>query len=88
MNTAKTITERFFQDKHGKLVIGQSPNAPILAWAILVVANLFLHNPHVAILQNTVLFAWAYLELTEGVNYFRKLLGAVVLIGVTVGFFL
>ena len=80
--------ERFFKDKDGKVVIGQTPNAPILIWAVLLVVNLFLHNPHVGIVQNLFLFAWAYLELTEGVNYFRKTLGAVVLVGIVVSFFL
>ena len=77
--------ERFFKDKDGKVVIGQTPNAPILIWAVLLVANLFIHNPHISTLQNVFLFVWAYLELTEGVNSFRKTLGAVIALGVIVG---
>lgn len=80
--------DRFFKDKDGNVVLGQPPNAPILLWAVLLVANLFLHNSHVAMVQSAFLFTWAYLEFTQGVNYFRKMLGAVVLIGVTISFFL
>lgn len=77
--------ERFFKDKDGKVVIGQTPNAPILVWAVLLVANLFIHNSHIGTLQNVFLFVWAYLELTDGVNYFRKALGAVIALGIIVG---
>jgi hypothetical protein len=33
------------------------------------------------------LFAWAYLELAQGVNYFRRLLGLAVLTAAVVGYF-
>lgn len=88
MKKNATFVQRFFQDKHGNVVIGQAPNVPIIAWAVLMVENLFMHNPHISMLASTVLFAWAYLEITEGVNNFRKTLGAVVLVGVVVGIFL
>lgn len=87
MKKTATIIERFFKDKDGRWVVGQFPNALISIWAVLLVTNLFMHNPHVSSLQSAVLFAWAYLELTQGVNYFRKTLGAAVLLVVVIGFF-
>lgn len=83
----KNKVEAFFKDKNGKVVIGQFPSVLISLWVVLLVLNLFMHNKNVDDLQAAVLFAWAYLELTQGVNYFRKTLGAVVLVVVIVGFF-
>ena len=34
-----------------------------------------------------LLFIWAYLELTAGANYFRKALGAAVLIAIALSYF-
>lgn len=88
MKKTMTTVGRFFKDKHGKWAIAQFPNAFLFVWAILLVTNLFLHNQHIGMLQSAVLLTWAYLELTDGSSSFRKTLGAVVMSGVAVGFFI
>ncbi|NCU30791.1 hypothetical protein EOL73_03560 [Candidatus Saccharibacteria bacterium] len=80
--------KKFFKDKHGKWVIAQFPNFLMFAWLTLLLINFFAHDQNISVLQNAVLFTWAYLELTEGSSYFRKTLGAIVLIGLVVSFFL
>ena len=32
------------------------------------------------------LFTWAYLEITDGANYFRRLLGTAVMVALVVGY--
>ncbi|MDL2363338.1 MAG: hypothetical protein QFB86_03080 [Patescibacteria group bacterium] len=61
----------------------QMPNAPLIAWIILKVASLLTDGPlskYISIAAAIVLAIWAVLELKSGVNYFRRILGAVVLL--------
>jgi len=75
---------KFWKDKTGKVVIWQSPNLPLWAWIISTSLSKVL--PHgqlnfaVSLISFGALFTWAWLELSRGVNYFRRCLGAVVLI--------
>lgn len=73
----------FFKDKNGKVVIGQSPNAPL--W-IAIVLWICVYIP-IPVVQSfaklaviPVMLYWSYLEVFFGVNTFRKLLGIVVTI--------
>ena len=62
-------------------VLAQVPNAPlIVAVLALVVSRLFHEGSSAYLFARAVLYMaitiWAYLELAEGVNGFRRLLGA------------
>ncbi|MFJ1269161.1 hypothetical protein ACD661_11390 [Legionella lytica] len=76
----------FFKDKNGRIVILQIPNGPLIAWFIFTILNLLLAGWHSQItyifhmLSFGFIFTWAWLELTSGVNYFRRTLGLIVLI--------
>jgi len=78
----------FFKDKQGKWGIIQFPNVLLSIWIILLLVNFLTNNQPLKLLQSAVLFAWAYNELTRGLSYFRKSLGAIILLVVTVGFFM
>lgn len=75
----------FFKDKKGRIVLFQAPNAPIIFWFTFTVLNLLWSNnqPKVhylfQILSFGFIFTWAWLEITSGVNYFRRTLGLLVL---------
>lgn len=90
MNQPKTepLIERFFKDKEGHWAIIQLPNLLLSLWIVLLIINLLVHSSQVKLLQTALIFTWAYLELTQGDSYFRRSLGAVVLAGVVVSFFL
>jgi hypothetical protein len=82
---------KFFTDKHGRRVIGQKPNLPIIGWFVCKVlayglAGQPLHAG-LQLLSAAFLFTWAYLELTSGASYFRKALGLIVLAWVVMGYF-
>ncbi len=89
--TARGITNALFRDKEGKLVIFQLPNAPIVAWAALKLAMLFVadENLHASLeqLAAAVLFTWAYLEITSGASLFRRILGGLVMVVTVAGMF-
>lgn len=74
---------RFFHDKHGQLVIWQWPNLPVYGWLAFQALSALTHSPRFKEgfdnIATAFLFTWAFLELTQGVNYFRRLLGLVVL---------
>jgi hypothetical protein len=80
-----TLFDRTFRDRQGTVVIVQPPNLPICTWvAASSLKFVFTQGPIFEGLDAIAfgsLFAWAWLELFEGVNYFRRALGALVLIG-------
>lgn len=73
----------FFKDKQGKLVIGQLPNKPLLVALGLYVLRYFPNQTTQLISRwgvSIVLIYWAFLEITSGVNSWRRLLGVIVLL--------
>lgn len=86
----QSLLNKFFRDKNGKVVIFQPPNIPITGWFLCTIAAYFfqgqikdgLHG-----LGTAFLFLWAYLEITEGVNYFRRSAGSIVMLYILVKFF-
>jgi len=82
--------KRFISDKHGKIIIWQAPNLPLLGWfAFFVISRLFSGQLSSGFSQVSTasLFVWAYLEITDGANYFRRLLGGVVMFIIVLSFF-
>lgn len=72
----------FFKDKHGTYVIGQWPNKPLILALGLYVLRYFPNSTAqqfshwgVAI----VLIYWSFLEITSGVNRWRRFLGIIVM---------
>lgn len=62
-------------------MVGQYPNAPLWAMIAGAIASLIFSEGSTAhdaaqTLLYMALTVWAYLELTDGVNGFRRLLGA------------
>jgi hypothetical protein len=80
-----TLFDKTFRDSEGNIVIAQPPNLPILVGITATVLNLIVKNGNIHTGLDAVafgsLFTWAWLELFEGVNYFRRALGLIVLIG-------
>lgn len=69
-------------DKNGRVVVWQWPNFPLYAWMVFGVASHLLSGglrSGSATLSRAALFIWAYLELTQGASYIRRILGLLVL---------
>lgn len=83
------LWDKFWKDDHGRVVIWQMPNAYLIAWVVLTIASLATTNHLSDILAGTaaiVLAVWAGLEIFRGVNYFRRLLGLLVLVYTVITF--
>jgi hypothetical protein len=83
------IYKYFFYDKSGNFVLWQFPNVPLLIWLIFRLLSFFNIlsdlNYFFDQISTGFLFIWSYLELTQGVNNFRKVLGLVVLVFLIIG---
>ena len=81
-----TLVDKTFRDNEGNIVIGQMPNLPLIVGIVTSLLTLLFTSGKINILLDLVaygsLFTWAWLELFQGVNYFRRALGLVVLIGI------
>lgn len=81
----ETLFNRTFRDSQGQVVLAQKPNLPILVWLTATLLNLIPTTPNLHIGLDALafgsLFTWAWLELFQGVNYFRRSLGLIVLLG-------
>ena len=79
------LFDKTFRDSEGNIVLGQMPNLPILVWFTATLLNLIPTSGSIHVVLETIafgsLFTWAWQELFEGVNYFRRALGLAVLIG-------
>jgi hypothetical protein len=79
------IYKKCFCNDEGKLTIAQFPNLPILL-ALFFIACGFIPGLNsdfktiVSYLASSFLFVWAYLEIAQGINYFRRALGTIVMI--------
>jgi hypothetical protein len=83
-----TLFDKIFRDSDGNIVLAQMPNLPIIVWITASLLKLVFTtgeiNTGLDALAFGSLFTWAWLELFQGVNYFRRALGLGVLIGVMV----
>lgn len=81
-----TFIDKTFRDSNGNIVIAQMPNLPLIVWFATSILSLILPTGNINIVFDTLatgsLFTWAWLELFDGVNYFRRALGLAALIGI------
>ncbi|ELR97371.1 hypothetical protein [Gloeocapsa sp. PCC 73106] len=83
------LFNQVFHDGEGKIVLAQTPNLPLIVWIVASLLKLLFTTGRVNIgldlLAFGTLFTWAWQELFEGVNYFRRALGLIVLIALLAG---
>lgn len=80
-----TFFDRIFRDSEGNIVIAQPPNLPILVGTAAALLRYVLPNGQLQMAAELIafgaFFTWAWQELFEGVNYFRRALGLIGLAG-------
>ncbi|TAG96334.1 MAG: hypothetical protein EAZ18_05130 [Oscillatoriales cyanobacterium] len=80
-----TLFDRVFRDSKGKIVIAQPPNLPLIVWIAASLLKLVVTTGKINLGLELVafgsLFTWAWEELFQGVNYLRRALGLIVLVG-------
>lgn len=82
-DSRKTFLDKCFKDEKGNYLLYQFPNIPIVLFFIFFAASFVGFEESLsASLRNIsflFLFTWSYLELTLGVNYFRRFVGVIIL---------
>jgi len=83
-----TFFNQVFHDDEGKIVLGQPPNLLIIVWITVTLLKMIFAtgkiNTGLEVIAFGTLFTWAWEELFQGVNYFRRALGFIVLISLIV----
>jgi hypothetical protein len=81
---ANTLLDRIFRDSEGTIVLAQFPNPPLIGWILASLLQLFVTTGRIKLGLDAIsfgcLFTWAWEELFQGVNYFRRGLGLIVLV--------
>lgn len=80
------LVDRIFRDSQGNIVIAQPPNLPMLVGIGAILLRFAFGSGQIHAALGLVAFGsgftWAWLELFDGVNYFRRALGAISLVGI------
>jgi hypothetical protein len=91
MKKQKTFFRYVFETKDGTIIIGQWPNPPLIVWGVFAFFSFIFQESQFAPVFSTLstwgLVVWAYLELVYGVNRFRKAIGALMLLYLTLRLF-
>jgi hypothetical protein len=84
MARRQSFSDKFWQDKHGNLVIWQRPNIPLIVWLAAFILSIILPDGPiergVSFIAEAAIVIWAFMELVWGSSYFRRLLGICVLL--------
>lgn len=84
MSKYKNFSQKFWEDKHDNVVIWQKPNKWLSIWFFTMVLDWFLPRglieKSIGVVSLASLIIWAFLELTRGDDYFRRLIGLLVLL--------
>ncbi|WP_026786410.1 hypothetical protein [Planktothrix rubescens] len=79
------LFDKVFRDSEGKIILAQMPNPPLIFWIVASLLKIVFTtgkiNLGLDIIAFGSLFTWAWEELFQGVNYFRRILGFLVLVG-------
>ncbi len=80
---SSSLWDRTWKDRRGRIVIWQTPNLSLIAWAVLTVLSLLVSSRLADVLSwlgSAALITWSLLEIFRGANYFRRALGLLVLV--------
>ncbi|OKH52660.1 hypothetical protein NIES2101_13530 [Calothrix sp. HK-06] len=84
--TESSLFDKIFRDSNGNIVIAQPPNLPLILWGVASLLKLIFTSSQINVSLDVIafgaIFTWAWEELFQGVNYFRRALGLIVLVGV------
>ncbi|OKH37363.1 hypothetical protein NIES2119_14045 [[Phormidium ambiguum] IAM M-71] len=79
-----TLFDRVFRDDEGNIVIAQPPNLPLIVAVVTSLLQIIFStgkiNLGLELIAFGSIFTWAWEELFQGVNYFRRALGLFVLV--------
>lgn len=77
------LWDKTWKDRNGHVVIWQMPNRWLTGWAVLAFTSLLVNGrtaDFLSGLASASLVIWALLEVFKGDSYFRRALGAIILV--------
>jgi len=78
------LFNQIFRDQEGNIVLAQMPNLPLITWIVASLLKIIFTTGKINVgleaLAFGSLFTWAWEELFQGVNYFRRTLGLLVIV--------
>lgn len=84
MRYVQTFVDKTFKDNQGRVVLGQFPNLSLMSFVLFSITTRFFRSGSAGsfckVMAFGSLFVWSWLEITSGVNYFRRALGLGVMI--------
>lgn len=78
----RDLWDKTWKDKTGRYTLWQTPNVWLMGWVVFTVLSLLFNGTVSDVffwLASAGLLTWSFLEITRGVNYFRRALGLLVL---------
>ena len=75
---SKLSRNRFFYDSSNTFILFQWPNIPLTIWLVCTLITKVTSGvlqSSLSIIATVSLVIWSLLEITTGVNYFRRMLG-------------
>ena len=76
--------KNIFKDSHGNTVIAQKPNLPMKVWLVAFLLSKLPLTQLITDISSLVafgaIFTWAWLEIFDGTNVWRRILGTIVMI--------
>lgn len=86
MSEPQSLWGKFWCDSKGNISIVEIPNSPIILAAVFLVLSKAITHGRIHTAAGYIyfgfLFTWAWLEITAGKSYFRRILGAVILVAI------
>ncbi len=74
-----TLFDKTFRDNQGHIVIAQPPNLPLIVAVTAFLLKQVISNDSLYLIIDIIafgsFFTWAWMELFQGVNYWRRTLG-------------
>lgn len=74
--------DKIWRDRDGHIVIWQTPNVWLIAWAVTTTLSIFFGGKVSDVffwVGSALLVLWSLLEIFKGADHFRRLLGLAVL---------
>jgi hypothetical protein len=79
----RSLWDKTWKDRRGRVVVWQTPNIALIGWVTLTFLSLLIGGRLADIfswLGSAALIIWSLLEIFKGANYFRQALGLLVLV--------
>jgi hypothetical protein len=76
------LVDKCFKDDKGNVVLGEAPNLPLIVFFICLVLQFIVDGKLYTLVELVgfgALFTWAWLEIFQGTNYFRRFIGLLVM---------